>query len=136
MKKVVASILVLLLMTAGDVLADPVLVPLPLNSPVSIDLADTPVVTFGTRTIDFTPNLDQEFIAFLPFTTELPDVFRNTLAVRARDGLSVLTGFFPPSPDREFVNQVPTFASGSTDLLAFDVIVPGWGTRFSPLSDR
>jgi len=137
MKNVATSILVLLLATAGDVradpipLADPIVVSLPLNSPVSIDLAATPVVTFGTRTIDFTDNLDQQFIAFLPFITDVPDGFRNTLAVRARDGLSALTGVFPPSPDPGFVNQVPGFAFGTTHLLAFDVIVPGWGTPYS-----
>jgi hypothetical protein len=107
-------------------------VPLPVESPVSVDIAATPVVTFGTRTIDFTPNLSQEFIAFLPFVTEVnPGTFRNTIGVRARDGLSEFTGLFPTSPDPGFVNEVPLFAVGTTNLLVFDVIVPGWGRSYS-----
>jgi hypothetical protein len=39
--------------------------PLPLDSPVSIDVIADPIVTFGERTIDFTPVLNQEFIVFL-----------------------------------------------------------------------
>jgi hypothetical protein len=116
--------------TAG---ADPIIVPLPLDSPVSIDLNANPIVTFGTRTIDLTPALSNEFIAFLPaFGTPVDDGYRNTIAVRARDGLSQLTGFFPPSPDPTFPNQVPVFTVGTTNLLAFDVIIPGrCCTRFA-----
>jgi len=121
-----------LLLTVHTAVADPILIPLPVDSPVGVDLTVTPVVTFGTRTIDFTPNLGQEFIAFLPFATELnPGTFRNTLGVRARDGLSELTGLFPPSPDLGFPNQVPMFDVGTINLLVFDVIVPGWGTTYS-----
>jgi hypothetical protein len=121
-----------LLLTVHTAVADPILIPLPAESPVSVDLTATPVVTFGSRTIDFTPNLGQEFIAFLPFVAEVnPGTFRNTLGVRARDGLSEFTGLFPPSPDLGFPNQVPMFDVGTMNLLVFDVIVPGWGTTYS-----
>jgi hypothetical protein len=130
-KKIASSILVGLLFTAGNAAADPILVPLPIDSPVGIDLNANPVVTFGTRTIDFTPNLSQEFIAFLAFVTQVTGGFRNTIGIRARDGLSELTGDFPPSPDPAFVNQVPTFNIGTTNLMAFDVLIPGWGTPFA-----
>lgn len=114
--------------------ADPIVIPFPVESPVSVDLAATPVVTIGTRTIDFTPNLNQEFIAFLPFGAEVSHgTFRTTLAVRARDGLVDLTGMFPPSPDPGFVNQVPLFNFGTMNLLFFDVIIPGWGTNYGVL---
>ena len=127
-----APFLIGLLLTVRTAVADPILIPLPVESPVSVDIAATPVVTFGTRTIDFTPNLSQEFIAFLPFVTEVnPGTFRNTIGVRARDGLSEFTGLFPTSPDPGFVNQVPLFAVGTTNLLVFDVIVPGWGRSYS-----
>jgi hypothetical protein len=128
-----------LLLGAPDAVADPILVTLPLEVPVSIDLSADPVVTFGTRTIDFTGNLDQQFIAFTPVITriDIDQGFRNTLAVRARDGLSALGGVFPPSPVPGFANQVPAFTAGTTDLLAFDVIIQGWGTPFSvSLTDR
>ena len=132
MKKFTSLIFVGLLFTPGMARADPILVPLPIDSPVSIDLTANPVVVFGTRLIDFTPNLSQEFIAFLPgIRGEGVTGFRATIALRARDGLLQLSGFFPPSPDPSFVNQVPTFSAGTTNLLAFDVIIPGWGTPFS-----
>jgi PEP-CTERM motif len=131
MKTIASSLIVGVLFTAGYSAADPIEVPLPIDSPVSIDLNADPVVTFGTRTIDFTPNLDQEFIAFLPSVTEVPGGFRSTIGVRARDGLSELAGFFPLSPVPGFLNQVPMFSVGTTDLMAFDVITPGWGTPFS-----
>jgi hypothetical protein len=130
-KKIASSVLVGLLLFASNAAADPIVVPLPIDSPVSIDLNADPVVTFGTRTIDFTPTLNQEFIAFLPFVTPVPSGFRSTIGVRARDGLLQLTGFFPPSPDAGFFNQVPTFSIGTMNLLAFDVIIPGFGTSFS-----
>jgi PEP-CTERM motif len=132
MKKVASLIFVGLLFTPCIARADPILVPLPIDSPVSIDLIANPVVVFGTRTIDFTQNLSQEFIAFLPSITGKGTTgFRTTIALRARDGLLQLSGFFPHSPDPAFVNQVPTFNAGTTNLLAFDVIIPGWGTPFS-----
>jgi PEP-CTERM motif len=121
-----------LLLTTGKAAADPILVPLPLDSPVSIDLKANPIVTFGTSTIDFTPNLSQEFIHFLAGFGSTPNSgFRATIALRARDGLSQLMGSFPLSPDPVFVNRLPTFAVGTTNLLAFDLIVPGSGTPFS-----
>jgi hypothetical protein len=120
-----------LLLTAHTALADPIVIPLPVESPVSVDLTATPVVIFGPRSIDFTPNLSQEFISFLPFVTEVsPGTFRNTIGVRARDGLLELTGVFPPSPDPGFVNQLPLFNVGTMNLLVFDLIVPGWGTDY------
>jgi PEP-CTERM motif len=131
-KRIASSLsLVGLLLTAGRAAADPILVPVPLDSPVSIDLNANPVVIFGTRTIDFTAALSQEFISGLavPFSP-VEGGSRTTIALRARDGLSQLTGTFPLSPDPGFVNQVPSFTFGTTNLLAFDVIVPGSGTRF------
>jgi hypothetical protein len=97
----------------------------------SIDLDVNPVVTFGTRTIDFTANLDQEFIAFLIAVTPVSDGLRNTIGARARDGLLEFSGSFPASPDPAFVNQLPTFGPGTTNLLAFDLIIPGCCTPFS-----
>jgi len=130
MRQVVSLAFAGLLLSTASAGADPIIVPLPLDTPVSIDINANPIVTFGTRTIDFTAVLSNEFIAFLPaFGT--PDGYRNTIAVRARDGLSQLTGFFPPSPDPAFPNQVPVFAVGTTNLLAFDVIIPGCCTRFA-----
>ena len=105
--------------------------PLPLDSPVSIDLTINPIVTFGTRTIDFTSSLNQEFIAFLIAVTPVGGDYRNTVGVRARDGLSQLSGAFPPSPDPMFVNQLPTFTPGTMNLLAFDLVIPDCCTRFS-----
>ena len=116
--------------------ADPIQIPLPLDSPVSIDLSLNPVVTFGTRTIDFTANLDQEFITFLIAQTPLDGDYRNTVGLRARDGLQQLGGIFPPSPVATFLNQLPSFTAGTTNLIAFDLIIPGCCTRFSvSLSD-
>lgn len=131
MKRFAWFILFATLLTAPSAAAEPIVVPLPLDSPVSIDLDSNPNVTFGSRTIDFTGNLEQEFIAFLPFITEIDGAFRATIGVRARDGLSELTGIFPLSPESEFTNLVPAFTVGTTNLLAFDVIIPGWGTPFA-----
>ena len=114
-----------------------VIVPLPLSSPVFINLNLDPVVTIGTRTIDFTPNLGQEFIHFLPaFATDLSGTygfpaFRETVGLRARDGLASLSGAFPPSPDPLFANVLPGFIPGTTDLILFDLIIAGYGTPFS-----
>jgi hypothetical protein len=131
---IAAPMLLGILLSGQIALADPIVIPFPVESPVSVDLAVTPVVTIGTRTIDFTPNLNQEFIAFLPFGAEVSHgTFRNTLAVRARDGLVELSGQFPRSPDPGFVNQVPLFDFGTTNLLVFDVIIPGWGTDYGIL---
>jgi PEP-CTERM motif len=137
-KKIASSLsFVGLLLTAGSAAADPILVPVPLDSPVSIDLNANPIVVFGTSRIDFTANLNQEFINFLAagFSSG-GGGRRTTIALRARDGLAQLTGSFPLSPDPGFVNQVPSFTFGTTNLLAFDVIIPGSGTRFGlTLSD-
>lgn len=131
MKRLAGFVLVATLLSARYTSAEPIVVPLPLDSPVGIDLDSNPIVTFGSRTIDFTENLSQEFIAFLPFITEIDGGFRATIGVRARDGLSDLTGVFPLSSEPGFINQVPAFTAGTTNLLAFDVIIPGWGTPFS-----
>jgi PEP-CTERM motif len=130
MRHVAYVVFACLLLNAGTAGADPILVPLPLDSPVSIDLNANPIVTFGTRTIDFTASLSQEFIAFLIAATPVDTNYRNTIGVRARDGLSQLAGSFPASPDPTFPNQVPAFTVGTTKLLAFDVIIPGCCTRF------
>lgn len=98
---------------------------------MSVDLTLDPVVTFGTRTIDFTENLDQEFAAFLIAQTQVDADYRNTVGIRARDGLQQISGVFPASPDPTFVNQLPPFSVGTTNLIAFDLIVPGCCTKFS-----
>jgi hypothetical protein len=131
MRNLAALIFVGSLVLTTSAEADPIQIPLPLDSPVSIDLGLNPVVTFGTRTIDFTVNLGQEFIAFLIARTPVDSNYRNTVGVRARDGLQELTGIFPPSPDATFVNQLPTFPVGTTNLIAFDLIIPGCCTKFS-----
>lgn len=105
--------------------ASPIVVPLPLTSPVFISLADNPIVTIGTRTIDFSPNLSQEFIDFTPVGS--PDSsfgVRDTVGVRVRDGLASISGIFPASPDPSFVNALPAFINGTTDLLLFDLVIP------------
>jgi hypothetical protein len=124
-------ILVSCLLWGGNATADPIVIPLPLDSPVSIDVIADPIVTFGERTIDFTPVLNQEFIAFLIAVTPVPSGYRNTIGARARDGLSLLSGSFPASPDPTFVNQLPSFSAGTMNLLAFDLIIPGCCTPFS-----
>jgi hypothetical protein len=131
MRNVASLMVVFLLVFARSVKADPIYIPLPLDSPVSIDLNVTPVITFGTRTIDFTPNLDQEFIAFLIAVTPVTTGFRNTIGLRARDGLLQLSGSFPASPDPTFVNVLPPLSVGTTNLIAFDLIIPGCCTPFS-----
>jgi PEP-CTERM motif len=130
MRNLASLTLVGLLLFASSAGADPIQIPLPLDSPVSIDLNVDPIVTFGTRTIDFTPNLDQEFIAFLISVTRVTGGFRNTIGARARDGLLQFSGSFPASPDPTFVNQLPTFSAGTTNLIAFDLIIPGCCTPF------
>jgi PEP-CTERM motif-containing protein len=120
-----------LLLVPADAGADPIQIPLPLNSPVGIDLTVNPIVTFGTRTIDFTSSLNQEFIAFLIAATPVGMDYRNTIGVRARDGLLQLSGMFPLSPDPTFVNQLPTFTQGTMNLLAFDLVIPDCCTKFS-----
>ena len=131
MRTLAALVFVGVLMPAWSAEADPIHISLPLDSPVSVDLGVDPVVTFGTRTIDFTGNLEQEFIAFLIAQTVLDATYRNTVGIRARDGLQQISGMFPPSPDPSFVNQVPAFTLGTTNLIAFDLIVPGCCTEFS-----
>ena len=131
MRTLVALVFVGVLIPVWSAQAEPIQIPLPLDSPVSIDLSVNPVVTFGTRTIDFTENLDQEFIAFLIAQTPLDGDYRNTVGIRARDGLQHISGIFPASPDPTFVNQLPTFSAGTTNLIAFDLIVPGCCTEFS-----
>lgn len=116
--------------------ADPVVVPLPLNSPVFVSLTNNPVVTIGTRTIDFTPSLNQQFIHFLPMTRVVSGTypntfFRFTLGIRARDGLASLSGVFPQSPDPAFINATPVFSVGTDDLILFDWFIAGDGVPFS-----
>jgi hypothetical protein len=116
--------------------ADPVVVPLPLNSPVFVSLTTNPVVTIGTRTIDFNSSLNQEFINFLPSTQVVSGaypntIFRFTLGIRARDGLASLSGVFPQSPDPAFANAVPVFSMGTDDLILFDWVIYGSGVPFS-----
>lgn len=131
MRILAVLIFVGVLTSAGSADADPIQFPLPLDSPVSVDLSVDPVITFGTRTIDFTENLDQEFIAFLIAQTPWDADYRNTVGIRARDGLQHISGAFPPSPDPTFVNQLPPFGAGTTNLIAFDLIVLGCCTQFS-----
>jgi hypothetical protein len=131
MRKFRPLLLLGLLLVPADAGAEPIQIPLPLDSPVSIDLTINPIVTFGTRTIDFTSNLNQEFIAFLIAVTPVGGDYRNTVGVRARDGLTDLSGVFPPSSDPMFVNQLPVFTPGTMNLLAFDLVIPGCCTRFS-----
>ena len=95
MRKFRPLLLLGLLLVPADAGADPIQIPLPLDSPVSIDLTINPIVTFGTRTIDFTSSLNQEFIDFLIAVTPVGSAYRNTVGVRARDGLSQLSGAFP-----------------------------------------
>jgi len=112
------------------------IITLPLNAPVFVSLTAEPIVTVGTRTIDFTPNLNQQFINFLFVTTNVSSLYggtltyRETVGLRARDGLASLSGTFPSSPDPEFDNTLPVFAVGTTDLILFDVIITGSGTPF------
>ena len=138
----VSFVLVGLLCTPGIAAADPLRILLPLDTPVSIDVNANPIVTFGTgtvddfdpyRTEDFTPTLGQEWHNGLifPFFPAQPDAWRATIGVRARDGLAQIGGI-PLSPFPGFVNQ-PTFTFGTTDFLAFDVIVARSGTRLDLL---
>jgi hypothetical protein len=112
------------LLMLGSVLPADVIVSLPLITPAYVDLNADPVVIIGTRTIDFTPNLAQEFIAFTPVSSYYSPYFRRTIAVRAADGLATLTGVLPPSSDPSFPNSVPSIVSGTTDLVIFDVDLP------------
>ncbi len=57
-------VLVLLTCAPAAALADSIVITPPLREPVLVALDVTPIVTVGARTIDFTPYLDQEFIAF------------------------------------------------------------------------
>lgn len=120
---------------AASVRAEPVIIPAPLNSPVFISLDATPVVMIGPRTIDFTPNLSQEFINFVAlqqsFGTVTDPVFRLTIGLRARDGLASLSAVIPPSPDPFFANTLPSFTPGTSDLILFDVVIAGYGTPFT-----
>ncbi len=111
--------------------ATPVVVPVPITSPVSIPVDVTPEVTIGNVTIDFGPFLSQEFIDFTPLTSVGLFGYRITVGDRARDGLASLTGNFPPSPDPTFVNALPAFTNGTTDLLLFDLVISGFGAPFS-----
>lgn len=120
------------LLPLSNAQADPVIVPLPLNSPVSLSLTSNPVVTIGTRTIDFTPNLNQQFISFLPAERiDSGGNYRATIGIRALAGLASLSGNFPASPDPNFANQLPIFSVGTTDLILFDVVVGARGSKFS-----
>jgi hypothetical protein len=113
------------------------IITLPLNTPVFVSLTADPIVTVGTRTIDFTPNLNQQFIGFIFVATDVSGLYggtptyRETLGLRARDGLASLSGAFPLSPDPVFANALPVFTAGTTDLILFDLIVPGFGTLFT-----
>lgn len=115
--------------------ADPVVISVPLDTPVFVSLSANPVVTIGPRTIDFTSNLGQEFIVFQPLVqnvgTLTDPAYRLTLAVRARDGLASLTGTFPASPNPSFANTLPLFTVGTTDIIFFDLIIPGNASLFT-----
>lgn len=130
-------IFVLCLVSSSLAIQASTIIPLPINSPVFVSLTADPVVTVGTRTIDFTPNLNQQFIGFLFVTTDISDLYggaptyRETLGLRSRDGLASLGGTFPLSPDPGFSNTLPVFATGTTDLILFDLIVPGSATHFT-----
>ena len=130
MRDLAALMFIGFLLAAGSAGADPIQIPLPARVPGQHRSDVDPVVTFGTRTIDFTPNLNQEFIAFLIAVTPVTTGFRNTIGARARDGLFQLSGSFPASGDTTFVNQLPTFSVGTTNLIAFDLIIPGVARRF------
>jgi hypothetical protein len=131
MRTVPALWCVALLTSVSAVEADPIRIPLPLDVPVSVDIRANPVVTFGQRTIDFSGNLDQQFVAFLISQGPVGLDYRSTVAIRARDGLQELSGVFPPSFNPRFANQLPTYTIGTTDLIAFDLYFTGCCTRYS-----
>ncbi len=108
-----------------------IVIPVPLTSPVAIPLGANPDITIGNLAIDFSPFLSQEFIDFTPLTSVGPFGYRITVGDRARDGLASLTGIFPSSPDPTFVNALPGFTNGTTDLLLFDLVISGSGVPFS-----
>lgn len=120
---------------AASAQADPLVIPVPLNSPVFVSLDTNPVLTIGPRTIDFSSSINQEFILFLPLVQNVGTIdnpaFRVTIGIRARDGLASLGGSFPLSPHPTFVNALPVFNFGTTDLLLFDMLIPGSGTVFT-----
>ena len=100
-----------------------------------VSLTTNPVVTIGSRTIDFSNNVGQQFIDFEAMVLDVSNLYGNTayrvtLGLRARDGLSSLTGSLPGSPDPTFGNKLPNFAAGTTDLILFDTIISGSGTPF------
>lgn len=125
------AVLVLLTCAPAAALADSIVITPPLREPVLVALDVTPIVTVGARTIDFTPYLDQEFIAFQFYGVETDTDVRLTLGARARDGLASFTGSFPVSPDPTFTNSAPAFPSGTRDLILFDVSLPRDGGSFS-----
>lgn len=120
---------------AASAKADPLIIPVPLDSPVFVSLTTHPVITLGSRTIDFSPNLNQEFIHFLPVMRFMGPqdayTFRVTVGIRARDGLASLSGVLPQSPDPSFSNTLPVFTVGTTDIIFFDLIIAGHGVSFS-----
>ena len=101
------------------------IVPAPLAQPVLVQLEVDPVVMIGTRLIDFSTNLAQEFINFHVLVNFNDFGYRMTLGIRARDGLASLEGTYPPSSDPAFVNALPSFPAGPTALLLFDVAAFG-----------
>ena len=132
MRRLLLVIVCVLLTRSADAAT---IVDLPLLTPIAIDLSLDSVVTVGSRTIDFTPNLDQEFIFFV-FTEELiePEIVTFTFGLRARDGLTLLTGPAPsdPFPYPIILNvALPTFAPGSTDFFLFPTTVQGSGGLFT-----
>lgn len=112
--------------------ADPLVISVPLDAPVYVNLSANPLVTIGPRTIDFTPSLSQEFIVFQPLVQSAGGLSvsasRLTLAIRARDGLASISAVLPASPDPAFANVLPAFAQGTTDIIFFDLIISGSGT--------
>jgi len=127
--------LVFCISCAASARDDAVVISVPLNSPVFVSLAANPVVMVGPRVIDFTPALNQEFINFVFLQqssgTATDPVFRLTMGLRARDGLASLSGVIPLSPDSSFVNTLPPFTVGTTDLILFDLVIAGYGTPFT-----
>lgn len=123
MKKALLFALVLLPMPAQAVTFSAVDI-------VAIDLTTNPVVVIGTRVIDFTPNMGQEFIAFQPAVRADQGSYIFTLGIRARDGLASISGALPLSWLPGITNAIPLFQVGTTDLLLFELAIQGDNVRF------
>lgn len=104
----------------------------PTTDPVRIDLEVDPVVTFNSRTVDFTPYLDQEFICFL--FTYVEDW--TYLGLRARDGLIDVDPYELPADGTDAFWLLPIDTLGPISLTMTDttglVHVAGFAPRFDP----